>query len=162
VLTVPLRITIFFALLLLGVPACASTIATCNANFTTCLIPENTALQLPFVAIAGDAVLTEPGSAVVSDVFRIFDNLINTGAGTGLGNMAFLYSVDDGPLPITYSANAVFLSESPTGVTSYVGNGTDYLLGVPEPATFELSVLACAGLALLVRKRRKAVRRSLQ
>jgi hypothetical protein len=80
-------------------PAAAGPIASCNASFTVYGIPENTLLQLPFVAIAGDAIVTDPGGAVVSDVFRIFNNIVNTGAGTGLGNMVFLYSSDDTTLP---------------------------------------------------------------
>src|SRR6202011_1874420 len=99
----------FAALVLLSVPAAAGPIANCNATFTVCGIPENILLQLPFTAIAGDAIVTEPGGAVVSDVFRIFNNITNTGGGTGLGNMVFLYSSDDTalPNPSTYSANAV-------------------------------------------------------
>ena len=149
-------ITICLAgLVLLSVPAAASPLASCNANFTSCGIPENILLQLPFTAIAGDAVLTEPNSSMVSDVFRIFNNVVNTGGGTGLGNMVFLYSLDDTtlPAPSTYSANAVFIGESPSGVTSYLGNGTNYLLGVPEPQTFELLSLAFAAMAGLARWR---------
>src|SRR5215471_17747233 len=128
--------------------------ANCNASLTACQIPENILLQLPFSAFAGDVVLTDPGSSTVSDIFRIFNNLINTGKGTGLGNMVFLYSTDDTSLPdpSTYSANVVFIPESPSGVTSFVGNGTDYLLAVPEPGTFELFALAAA-MAVLIRRR---------
>ena len=150
-------ITICFAgLVLLSVPAAAGPIAICNAS--VCGIPENILLQLPFTAIAGDAILTEPGGAVVSDVFRIFNNIINTGGGTGLGNMVFLYSSDETTLPnfSTWSANAVFLAENPSGVTSYLGNGTTYQLGVPEPQTFELlglAVAAMAAMAVLARRR---------
>jgi hypothetical protein len=144
-------------LILLSVPAVAATIAPCNATFTTCVIPENISLQLPFVAIAGDAILTELSSSTVSDVFRIFNNVVNTGAGTGLGNMAFLYSADDSalPSPSTYSANAVFLSEDPSEVTSYLGNGTNYLLGAPEPQTFGSLGLACVAMAIVARRRSK-------
>ena len=149
-------ITICFAgLVLLSVPAVTATIASCDASFTVCGIPENVLLQLPFTAIAGDAIVTEPGSTIVSDVFRIFNNIINTGGGTGLGNMVFLYSSDDTtlPNPSTYSANAVFITENPSGVTSYLGNGTNYQLGVPEPQTFELLGLAVTAMAVLARSR---------
>jgi hypothetical protein len=147
--------TCFAALVLLSVPAAADPITSCNATFTVCGIPENILLQLPFTAIAGDTIVTEPGGAVVSDVFRIFNNIINTGGGTGLGNMAFLYSSDDTalPNPSAYSANAVFIAENPSGITSYLGNGTNYLLGVPEPQTFELFSLAVAAMAVLARRR---------
>lgn len=142
-------------LILLSEPCIADTIATCNANFTVCLIPENTPLQLPFAAFAGDVVLTDPGSSAVSDVFRIFNNIVNTGQGTGLGNMVFLYSSDDTalPSPATYSANVVFIPEDPSGVTSFLGNGTTYVLApVPEPRTFELFALGAA-MAVLTRGR---------
>lgn len=142
-------------LILLSEPVIAVPIAVCNASFTVCDIPENGLLQLPFEAIAGDVVLTDPGSSAVSDVFRIFNNLVNTGKGTGLGDLVFLYSSDDStalPNPSTYSANVVFLPEDPSGVTSYFGNGTNYLLAVPEPGTFELFALAAA-MAVLTRRR---------
>jgi hypothetical protein len=110
---------------------------------------------LPFTAFAGDAIVTESGGTVVSDVFRIFNNIVNTGGGTGLGNMVFMYSSDDSilPNPSTYSANAVFLAEDPSGITPYLGNGTTYQLGVPEPRTFELLILAVAAMAVLARRR---------
>ena len=157
----PVRIVtlaLFFScLMLLPVPAAAAPIAQCAADFTTCLIPENILLQLPFAAIAGDAILTEPGSSTVSDVFRIFNNIVNTGFGTGLGNMAFLYSADESALPdpSTYSRNAVFLSENQAGAATYFGNGTNYLLGAPEPQTFESLGLACVAMAILARRRSK-------
>jgi hypothetical protein len=147
----------FSGVMLLSVPAAAVTIAQCDAAFTTCLIPENISLQLPFTAIAGDAILTEPGGSTVSDVFRIFNNIVNTGFGTGLGNMAFLYSADDSalPSPSTYSANAVFLSENQSGTATYLGNGTNYLLGAPEPQTFGSLGLACVAMVILARRRSK-------
>jgi len=145
--------------MLLSVPATAATIAACNATFTICAIPENISLQLPdgFEAFAGDVILTEPNSSVVSDVFRIFNNLINTGEGTGIGNMMFLYSADDSalPPPSTYSANAVFIPEDPSGVTSFLGNGTNYVLNAPEPETCLSIGLACVATAILAHKRSK-------
>lgn len=105
--------------------------ASCNAGFTVCQIRENVLLQLPGLAIAGDVVVQEPGSANVSDVFRVFNNVVDTGGGTGLGNLAILYSGDDSmalPNPSTYSANAVVIKEAASGPTSYVGNGTTYSL----------------------------------
>ena len=145
----------FAGLAMLSVRADASPIASCNAGFTLCGIQENILLQLPFVAIAGDVVLTDPGSATVSDVFRIFNNLVNTGQGTGLGNFVFLYSSDDTtlPNPSTYSANVVFIMESPSGMTHFLGNGTDYILGVPEPRSFGLLGFGVAALEILSRRR---------
>ena len=151
--------TCFAGLVLLSLPAAAGPIASCNASFTVCPIPENILLQLPFAAIAGDVVLTDPNSNVASDVFRIFNNIVNTGGGTGLGNMVFLYSSDDStlPNPSTYSANAVFIAENTSGITSYLGNGTNYLLGVPEPRTFELLSLGIAAIAVLARRRSRTL-----
>jgi hypothetical protein len=134
-------------------PATAAPLPVCNTTFTVCGIPENTLVQFPGLAISGDLVLLEPGSAtVVSDVFRIFNNIFDTGHGTGLGNMGFLYSLDDSSLPdpSTYSANVTFINESPTGVTSFVNNGTTYLLGAPEPGTYSYVLLTI--LAILWRR----------
>jgi hypothetical protein len=144
----------FAGLVLLSVQAPATPIASCNASFTVCGIPENILLQLPFTAIAGDAIVTEPGGAVVSDIFRILNNIVNTGGGTGLGNMVFLFSADDTTLPVpsTYSANAVFITEAPSGITPYLGNGTNYLLATPEPQTFGLLSLVAA-MAFVARRR---------
>jgi len=135
----------------------AAPLAPCNASFTSCGIQEDVLLQLPFTAISGDVILLDPHTTVVSDVFRIFNNLVNTGLGTGFGNMVFLYSSDDStplPLPSTYSANAVTIMEDPSGITHFVGNGTDYLLGVPEPCTFGFVTLGTLLVAGLVRRRR--------
>jgi hypothetical protein len=118
--------------------ALAADPASCNASFTACSIPENVVLQLPFEAIAGDVIVQEPSSTAVSDVFRIFNNIVDTGGGTGLGNMAVLYSANDNmplPAPSTYSANAVFIKEAASGATSYSGNGTTYSLDTAAAAT---------------------------
>jgi len=47
----------------------ATPLASCNASFTVCLIPENISLHLPFTAFAGDVILTDPNSSAVSHVF---------------------------------------------------------------------------------------------
>ena len=146
----------------LAVPASGAQIAACTPSFSACQIPENILLQLPFGAIAGDVILTEPGLTTVSDVFRIFNNIIDTGAGTGLGNMVFLYSADDStplPNPSTYSANAVSILEDPSGFTHYLGNGTDYLLNAPEPSTFGFLGLSMVAVVLQSRKRLRLLER---
>jgi hypothetical protein len=105
--------------------------ASCNANFTACFIPENVLVQLPFTAIAGDVIVQDPSSTGVSDVFRILNNFVDTGGGTGLGSLAILSSRDDNtplPDPSTYSLNAITIKEAATGSTSYFGNGTTYTL----------------------------------
>jgi PA domain len=143
---------------LCATPILGATIAQCTPTFSACAVPENILLQLPAgdFAIAGDVILVEPDSVTVSDVFRIFNNLLDTGLGTGLGDLLFLYSVDDGPLPdpSTYSANAVTITEDPSGFTHYLGNGTDYLLNAPEPSTISLCAFGIA-MTILVRRRRK-------
>ncbi len=83
---------------------------------------------------------------IVSDVFRIYNDLVDTGGGTGIGLTASLFSRDEGnlPDPSTYSLNAVFIREV-TGFTKYANNGDTYLLSdspVPEPSTL---FLFCAG-----------------
>src|SRR5262249_7222037 len=105
---------------------------------TACQIRENVVLQLPFVAISGDVIIQEPSSTNVSDVFRIFNNLVDTGGGTGLGNLVILYSGNDNlplPDPSTYSANAIIIKEAASGPTSYLGNGTNYSLDTAAIAT---------------------------
>jgi hypothetical protein len=118
--------------------ALAADPASCNAGFTACQIRENVVLQLPFTAIAGDVIVQERTSSTVSDVFRIFNNLVDTGGGTGLGNLAVLYSSNDNtplPAPSSYSANAVFTKEAASGATSYLGNGTNYSLDTAAAPT---------------------------
>jgi hypothetical protein len=138
-----------------AIPASGASIAQCTPSGSACAIPENISLQLPFAAIAGDVVLVEADLVTVSDVFRIFNNLINTGKGTGLGNLAFLYSADDIALPdpSTYSANAVTIREDPSGFTHYIANGTNYLLNAPEPSPLGLCAFSIA-IAALARRRR--------
>ena len=137
--------------------AFAAPLAECNAAETACSIIENTFLQLPFTAIAGDVIVRDPGSSTVSDVFRIFNNLLDTGSGTGLGNMVFLFSADDSALPdpSTYSANAIFIEEAASSATTFLSNGTVYTLdtlAVPEPSAIVL--LSLGGIAMLLLARR--------
>jgi hypothetical protein len=138
-----------------SIPGFSAAVAPCNANFTACSISENILYQLPFIAIAGDEVILEPSSSVVSDVFRIFNDVIDTGGGTGLGQTVFLYSVDNGPLPdpSTYSLNFQAIHEAVTGFTSFNGNGTVYTLDTPEPSTFGLLGLGVIAMLFLSRKR---------
>lgn len=128
-----LRPLLFFvAGLALSAPAWSQSVAQCTPSFSDCAIPENVLLQFPFLAISGD-VLVVPNLhadlAATSDVFRIFNNFVDTGAGTGLGFLSFLYSGHNAlPNQSTFSANAVEIREQPTGDTQYLGNGTDYHL----------------------------------
>src|SRR5215831_5272946 len=123
----------FSATLLFG-----DTIAQCTPTFSDCANPENVLLDFRFLAISGDVLLLpnlNANLAAVSDVFRVANNFIDTGQGTGLGFAAFLFSGHNTlPDPSTYSANAVPIREQPTGATQYVGNGTDYhLLTAVDP-----------------------------
>jgi hypothetical protein len=140
-------------LLLIAARGVASPLAACNSSFTICAIPENQLLQLAFAAISGDVAVLEPDHTTVSDVFRIFNNVFDTGGGTGIGNLVFMYSSDESSLPdpSSYSANVKFIQEDPSGFTHYLGNGTDYVLGAPEPATFGL--LGLGIIAMAIRKR---------
>jgi hypothetical protein len=147
--------------LLLLVPGLhAANISSCAPDFSSCNVFEDGAvLNLTGVAIAGDVIITEPwNSAVVSDVFRIFNDFADTGGGTGLGVSAFLYSMDlnNLPAPSTFSVNAVFVTEGPSiggGLTrtDYNGNRTLFSIfssdAVPEPSTFALLALGGATLA---------------
>ena len=147
---------ILSALAISARPASAATMATCSADFSICYIPENVLLELPFIGISGDVVLEDPSGAA-SDVFRIFNDFIDTGKGTGLGGTAFLYSADDStplPSPSTYSANVQYLPESTTSpLTDYLGNGTIYVLAAPEPSSWVL--FAIGSIALLIAHRKK-------
>jgi len=149
------------AVVYLSTSAFAVTPVPCNASFTACSIIENASLQLPFTAIAGDVIVRDPGTSAVSDLFRIFNNLVDTGGGTGLGNTAFLYSVDDGALPdpSTYSANATFIEEAATADTTVLLNGTLYTLdtfAAPEPSTFGLLSLGMIAMLLFRTVARRA------
>src|SRR5215472_16872570 len=139
-LSQPLRsvITLVACLGFSATLASGDTIAQCTPTFSDCAIPENVFLGFPFLAISGDVVLLpdlHANLAAASDVFRIANNLIDTGQGTGLGFAAFLFSGHNTlPDPSTYSANAVPIREQSTGATQYVGNGTDYhLLTAVDP-----------------------------
>jgi hypothetical protein len=138
----------------------AANVSSCAPDFSSCNVFENgQILNLPGLAIAGDVIVGESWNpALVSDVFRIFNDFADTGGGTGLGASAFFYSLDLGnlPDPSTYSVNAVFITEGPSiggglSQTNYNGNGTIYRLfssdAVPEPSTFALLAFGAAMLA---------------
>jgi hypothetical protein len=108
----------------------------CTSTFSDCAIPENVPLQFPtgFLAISGDAVLAPTFNSnlnAANDVFRINNNFIDTGAGTGLGFTGILFSGEQAvPATSGYTANAVEITKNPAGHgdTQYFGNGTDYHL----------------------------------
>ena len=87
----------------------ATPISSCISSADCSIFELTQPFVLPFSAFSGDVVLLDPSGAT-SDVFRIFNDFVNTGGGTGLGRQTFLFSVDEGnlPSPSTLSANAVF------------------------------------------------------
>ncbi len=151
------RVVLFLSLLgLLSFPCFADVLANCTPNFSTCDIPENVVVDLPFATFAGDVIVLEPDLSAISDVFRIFNDILDTGAGTGVGDQAFLFSSDDStPLPSTFSANAVVIVEGPNGIASYTSSGTGitYILGTPEPASWVLVGISLVVLAWFARAR---------
>jgi hypothetical protein len=131
-----------------------------NPTCTTaaCDVIEGRLTTLPFLAIAGDVILLDPDGSV-SDVVRFFNNVLDTGGGTGLGTLVLMYSrIDSGPdssvgpdlglpSPSTYSANAVRIAEAADGTaTTYNGNGTLYSFysDTPEPSS-----VICVSVGLL-------------
>ena len=144
-------------------PCAADELAACNAS--TCFIPENVVIILPFITFAGDVIVLEPDLSAISDVFRIFNNILDTGAGTGLGDVAFLYSADDStplPDPSTFSANFAVAVEGADGITTFSnsGSGITYSLNTPEPGSLVLlvSCLVPIGWRCRRRSRRQEVR----
>jgi hypothetical protein len=158
----------------LAIPVHAGTLLTpgtssCAPDFSSCTLFEGQTVALPGFAIAGDVIVYEPWQPIVSDVFHIFNDVFDSGGGTGLGDMAILYAADLGnlPDPSTYSVNAVSVTENfGNGVglieTDYNGNGTIYQLftpdvGAPEPST---AALMGAGVALAIWRRRRLAHRA--
>ncbi|HYL69399.1 MAG TPA: PEP-CTERM sorting domain-containing protein [Candidatus Limnocylindria bacterium] len=166
------RVFIVFAVLaLLTVPAYADTVptSTCAPDGSECSIFGAQVSNLAVLAISGDVLITDPSSTVL-DVFRIFNDVVDTGGGTGLGATAEMFDPGVGdilPDPSTYSFNAVdiFLGQSLAGVdkvgvsgfveTDYFGNGTVYrLYTAPEPATWAMLAIALLLLGMLGTRRR--------
>lgn len=147
---------------LLTAPALHATpISSCAADFSSCNIyADDMFLTLPGLAISGDAVVKK--GATVVDVFRILNDVVDTGGGTGIGMTAFLFAASLGnlPSPANYTVNAVTIPQGTTVVggyieTTYDGNGTLYNIfnaTTPEPGTFALLAL---GVALMTLRRRK-------
>lgn len=144
----------------------------CNASFTICVAIEGQTLVYPgCCGISGDVLLTNDGTlgGTLDALFRINNDLIDTGGGTGLGLTAFLFGSADGSAAMPFSVNdisIVFGVDNGTGVpllnvpgyveTEFIGNGTMYeLFTTPEPASWEMlgiTLLALGGLAM-ARKR---------
>lgn len=147
----------------------AAPVSSCNSNDTICQVYEGQTLTYPsgYFGYSGDLIVQSPLGTTV-DVFRIFNDLVDTGGGTGLGQTAFLYAADlnDLPSPSTYSINAVTVLRGPNGApgfyeTDYNGNGTLYRIftPTPEPSSWaSLSLGIVAGALLWTRRMRTSVR----
>jgi hypothetical protein len=136
----------------------------CNA--ATCDLVEGRLTTLPFIAFAGDVILLDEDGST-SDVVRFFNNVLDTGGGTGFGNRAQVYSkIDVGPdysvgpdlgIPDPpFSVNATRILEAGLGsATVYNGNGTLYSIysDVPEPSDIVLLSTGLLTLGGLMRKR---------
>jgi hypothetical protein len=174
-----LRAVLLLTLPLLAVPASGGVIGAIAGDLVggqslanpvctaaECDLIEGVVRNLPFIAFAGDVILLDPDGSV-SDVARFFNNVLDTGGGTGLGTAVVVFSRIDVPdfsvgpdlglpLPSTYSVNAVTILEAPNGrSTDYNGNGTIYHIfsDVPEPATTGLAALGLAAVAGALCKR---------
>ena len=148
---------------------------TASQPFPYALAPEPnsgiTTLEytLPFAGVAGDLLLTEPGSSAISDVLRFDGNFhvfFFSDLDPGQSQLA-----DVGLPPLPYLTPNVTLSESGTeGVLTYVyytptstepgfksaAPGTTYYIvsDVPEPSVMILGGLG-GGMLLLLKSRRQ-------
>ncbi|MDQ6678223.1 MAG: PEP-CTERM sorting domain-containing protein [Acidobacteriota bacterium] len=143
--------TVIWVCGLLCIPSQAAKLSFCNGTTFTCTIYEETNIDISALggAISGDVILLD--GSTVSDVFRIYNDFVNTGGGTGIGFTASLFSLDEGnlPSPATYSSNAVVVRET-GNITLYSNNGDTYkLLDSPTPEPSTLALFAAGGLVLL-------------
>ena len=103
-----------FAFAVCPPPAAAGQISTCDSNTYVCQIyeEENIDISAIGIAISGDVVLLD--GSIVRNVFRIFNDIADTGGGTGLGQTASFYGIVEGnlPDPSTYSDNVIYLQEA--------------------------------------------------
>jgi PEP-CTERM motif len=147
------------AIVLFGSSLAAAPVSTCATDFTSCDVYEGQLLTLPGLGISGDVIVRNSLGSTV-DVFRLFNNTFDSGLGTGLGNLAFLYGADlnNLPNPSTYSANASFLllGRPVAGgyyETDYNGNGTIYRLYTPTPEPSTVGFIGLGIVALSARMR---------
>ena len=134
--------------------------SSCAPDFSVCQVYENQITDFGgFLDASGDVIITSNIHTI--GVFRIFNDVVDFGGGTGYGDFGFLYTAMfyNLPDPSTYSVNAVTVPLEPDlgngfNETVYIGAfGTEYdiFTAVPEPATFGL--LAVAGAAVLAHRR---------
>jgi hypothetical protein len=113
----------------------AADVAACDATCSVCSIPQNVVLQLPAACLlsGGDVIIQGANPSNATYLFRAFNNLVDTGGGTGLSRSVILYGSNDNtplPDPSTYSLNSVTIQASASGPTFYFGpgSGTSYYL----------------------------------
>jgi hypothetical protein len=134
--------------------------SSCAPDFSVCQVYEDQVTDFGgFIASAGDVIVTSGINTI--GVFRIFNDVVDFGGGTGYGDFGFLYSAMfyNLPDPSTYSVNAVTVPLGPQlpggfNETVYIGAfGTEFdiFTASPEPASFGL--LAAGVVALLARRR---------
>lgn len=135
-------------LFLCAVPLFA-TMSSCDPNTFTCSIYENELVPFGFLAVSGD-VIVENSHGVTFDVFRIDNDIFDSGGGTGIGDQGFMFGRHDLPDPSTYSVNAVVIPLGPAVggyfETQYSANGDFYTLFTPVPEPSALSLLGTAAL----------------
>jgi hypothetical protein len=110
----------------------------CTPTYSECWIPKNVLQQGQPGNPAGDVVITKTNSNGASAVFRIFNDYLDTGLGTGQSQSWILYSKDTTgvPNPASYSANVTTIPEAATGATDYLSStGTLYHIDTSAAAT---------------------------
>jgi len=133
-----------------ALPGFATPMSTCDSTTFVCNIYESQLVNFGFLAISGDVIVQNSHSVTV-DVFRIFNNVFNSGGGTGFGDEGFLFGANQLPDPSTYSENVVTVSLGRAAggfyETTFTGNGDTYNLFTPVP---EPSSMASLGIAAIV------------
>lgn len=136
-------------LLLCALPLMATPVSSCDPNTFICSIYEGQLVPFGFLAVSGDVIVNN-SHGVTFDVFRIYNDVVDTGGGTGIGDEGFLFGKHNLPDPSTYSVNAVFipLGRASGGFfqTLYVANGDTYTLFTPVPEPASLGLLSTAAL----------------
>lgn len=139
------------ALGIAALPALCSSLpqSSCNLNAGECNVYEGSLFQNPNTLFyAGDLVLLDADGAY-SDILRFYNDIVDTGGGTGFGDAFLEFSASDGDSQgdvdlssLKLSANAAFITEAPAvagvSVTDYTGpSGTLFHIysnsEVPEP-----------------------------
>ena len=134
-------------LVLSALSALATPTSSCNSTTFVCDIYENQTVSFGFLAVSGDVIVQNSLSQTV-DVFRIFNDVFDSGGGTGIGDGGFLFGSNQLPNPSTYSVNAVTIPLGPAVgkyfETTFMANGDTYNLFTTTPEPPSLVSLAIA------------------